>query len=123
MSQIKIKRGTYQHVEDELREYHETRKEIIRIKNELLQDQTGCPGTLIMQYRKHDEMQRIIDAIDGVVLRLPADKQELIKLRYWTRPQLLTWEGIAQKLYCTKRTAYRWRDEIVEDIANRLGWW
>ena len=36
MIQIKLRRGTFQHVESELYAYHDTRKEIVRLKNEIL---------------------------------------------------------------------------------------
>ncbi|MEV2908589.1 hypothetical protein ABNF65_07985 [Paenibacillus larvae] len=35
-NQTKLRRGTFQHVESELYSFHETRKEIIRLKNEIL---------------------------------------------------------------------------------------
>ncbi|WP_426447595.1 transcriptional regulator [Paenibacillus sp. S-38] len=123
MSQIKIKKGTFHHVESELAAYHETRKEIVRVKNELLNEKSpGCPGTMIMKHRQLEQMQMIVDAIEGVVFRLTPDKQELVKLRYWTNPQLLTWDGIAHRLFCNRTTAIRWRDEIVAAVAERIGW-
>ncbi|MDT2247866.1 hypothetical protein P7H16_14335 [Paenibacillus larvae] len=46
----------------------------------------------------------------------------MIKLRYWTRPQTLTWEGVAQRIEKDRTTAIRWRNEIIREIANRIGW-
>ncbi|WP_237703247.1 hypothetical protein [Paenibacillus larvae] len=39
-NQTKLRRGTFQHIESELYSYHETRKEIIRLKNEILYGST-----------------------------------------------------------------------------------
>lgn len=67
-------------------------------------------------------MEKVVDAIQVIFDRMQKEKQELIKLRYWTRPQTRTWEGIAQELHTSRITAFRWRDEVIQAIADRLGW-
>ncbi|MEV2908588.1 hypothetical protein ABNF65_07980 [Paenibacillus larvae] len=67
-------------------------------------------------------MQNIVNSIESVVEGLPEKKKELIKLRYWARPQTLTWEGVAQRIERDRTTAIRWRNEIIGEIANRIGW-
>lgn len=135
----KIKSGTFKHVESELYAYCETKKEIERLKKDILLsgnppdwtgggrsnlpgDPTGRTATLMITHRKIEQLERIVEAIESVVSRLPADKQKLIKLKYWTKPQTLTWEGIAAEIPVSKRQALRWRDEIVFAIAEILGW-
>jgi RinA family phage transcriptional activator len=137
--EAKVRKGTFQHIENELFDYHETRKEIIRIRNELLyaspshentgggrsslpSDPTGRTASLMASHRQLVKMEEMIDAIQVVFDRLPKEKQQLITLRYWTRPQTRTWEGIAQELHTSRITAYRWRDEVIQAIAYRLGW-
>lgn len=137
--QAKIKKGTFQHVESELYAYHDTKKEIMRIKNDILHaspepdlngggrsnlpsDPTGRTATLMVTHRKVEQMQLIIDAIDTVYEMLPDEKKRLIDIKYWTRPQLLTWDGIAKKLHVSRRTAINWRNEIIHAIANIIGW-
>lgn len=140
MRETKIRKGTFQHVESELYAYHETKKEIVRLKNEILyasnpvdenvgggrsnlpSDPTGRKVVLMTSHRKIEQLERIVDAIESVVEKLPPEKRELVKLKYWTHPQTLTWEGIAQKLNCNRATAFRWRDEIVYAIAEKIGW-
>ena len=137
---IKISRGAFQHVESELYAYHDTKKEIVRLKNEILHaspvrdenvgggrgnlpgDPTGRTAVLMVTHRRIEQLERIVDAIEAVYERLPKEKQELVRLKYWTQPQTLTWEGIALKLHVSRRTAINWRDEIVYAIAERLGW-
>lgn len=140
-SQIKIRRGTFQHVESEIYAYHETKKEILRLKNEILHgqgisddenvgggrsnlpgDPTGRTAVLLTSHKKLEQLQAIVDAIESVYAGIPPEKQKLIQVRYWTRPQLLTWEGVAKECYVSRRTAVYWRDEIVQAIAERIGW-
>lgn len=139
MVETKIKKGTFKHVESELYAYHETKKEIVRLKNEILHasappdlagggkgnipgDPTGRTATLLVTHRKVEQLERIVEAIEYVFANLPEPKQRLIKLKYWTRPQALTWEGIARELKCDRVTAIRWRNGIVLAIADRIGW-
>ncbi|MGV3139433.1 transcriptional regulator [Brevibacillus agri] len=140
MSATKIRKGTFQHVESELYAYHETRKEIIRLENEILHgskgddenvgggrgnlpgDPTSRTAILLSSHKKLEQLQNIADAIESVVDRLTEDRKKLIRLRYWEKPQRLTWDGIAAELHVSRRTALNWRDEIVSAIAEKIGW-
>lgn len=137
---FKLRRGTFQHVESELYAYHDTRKEIVKLKNEILHgkvnddenvgggrsslpgDPTGRTAVLLTTHKKLEQLEEIVDVIESVVERLPREKQELVKIRYWTKPQTLTWNGLADKLHVSRRTAINWRDEIVSAVAIKLGW-
>lgn len=138
--EMKIRKSTYQHVESELYDYRDTQREIIRLKNEILYgrtssdenvgggrsslpgDPTGRTATLLASHRKLEQMERIVDAIEWVTERLPPDKKKLVLERYWTKPQTLTWDGLALKLNVSRRTALNWRDEIICAVTNRIGW-
>lgn len=140
MNELKLRRGTFQHVESELYAYHDTKKEIVRLKNEILHaspvrdenvgggrgnlpgDPTGRTAVLMVTHRRIEQLERIVDAIESVVERLPEKKKQLVKLRYWDKPRTLTWDGIALRLDVSRATAIRWRDEIVYAIAEKLGW-
>lgn len=135
-----MRRAVMLHVESELEEYHNTAREVLRMKNEILfgvdssddnigggrsnvpGDPTGRAATLLMTHKRLNNMQAVIDAITTVYESLPPEKRLLVRLKYWTRPQLLTWDGIARELSVSERQARRWRTEIVAAIANRLGW-
>lgn len=39
---VKVRKGTFQHVESELAAYHETRKEIVRLQNDILHRTTAA---------------------------------------------------------------------------------
>src|SRR5690554_4637764 len=137
--ETKLKTGTFKHIESELYHYHETKKEIERLKNHILHaspapnrtggsrsntpsDPTGKTGTLLVTHRKIEQYERIVNVIDVVYNGLPEEKKKLIRLKYWTKPQKLTWDGIAEKIPVSKRQAIRWRNEIVYAIADMLGW-
>lgn len=139
MVETKIKKGTFRHVESELYAYHETKKEILRLKNEILHasappdmaggnrgslpgDPTGRTAILLVTHRKIEQLELIVEAIESVAGRLPEKKRELVKLKYWTRPQTLTWDGIAMRLEVSRRTALNWREEIVYAVAGEIGW-
>lgn len=136
----KLKPGTFKHIESELYCYWETIQEVKRIRLEIIEarpyqddnvggsrgnlpgDPTGRTVTTLLMHRRLEQLERIVGAIRVVYDELPKEKQELIRLRYWTKPQTRTWAGIAQTLHISERQARRWRDEIVFMVAERLGW-
>ncbi|MCY9713133.1 transcriptional regulator, partial [Paenibacillus larvae] len=91
-------------------------------RSNLPSDPTGEIAVLLTSHKKLEQLERIVNAIESVVEGLPEKKKEMIKLRYWTRPQTLTWEGVAQRIEKDRTTAIRWRNEIIREIANRIGW-
>lgn len=123
MYDVAVRKGTFRHVESELELYHDTRKEIIRMNNETSSDgPLHSGGSLLNKQTRLREIERFIRAIDYVFERLPADKQEFIKLNYWTRPPVLNWRGMAKQLHCSTKELSKWQFEIVFAIAHELGW-
>ena len=137
---ITLKNGSFKHVESELYHYHETRREIELLKNDILYgtkaidenigggrsnlpgNPTEAKGIALVSSRQIEQLERIVQAIDDVVSKLPSHKRKLVELKYWSKPQMLTWEGIAINLCCSRRTAERWRSEIVNQIGFMIGW-
>ena len=140
MIELKLRRGTFQHVESELYAYHDTKNEIVRLKNEILHgspkpydniggsrsnvpsDPTGKTAVLMMSHRKIEQLEHIVEAIDSVLERLPVEKKKLIQLRYWDKSRNLTWDGVAMQLDVSRRTAMNWRNGIIYAIAEKIGW-
>ncbi|MBG9944677.1 transcriptional regulator [Brevibacillus formosus] len=135
----KIRKGTFQHIESELFAYHETRKEIVRLKNEILYgkphfenigggrsnlpgDPTARTATLLTTHRELESLERIATSIESVYEALPEDKKRMIQLKYWSKPQTRTWDGIAVEMSTHRATLIRWRNEIVRTIALKMGW-
>src|SRR5690606_18120478 len=118
---MKLKKGTFKHIESELYAYEVTKKEIEQIREEILHstpridnpegrantpsDPTATTATLLMNHRRLDQLERIAKAIEQIYQELPDDKKKLIKLKYWTKPQTKAWEGIAQEINISRRQA------------------
>lgn len=121
--------------------YHETKKEIERLKRDIIYgsqfngdenigggksnlpgDATARKAITLASNARLERMERIVESIDSVFYRLQPEKKQLVQMMYWDRPKLLTWEGIALKLHVTKRTAGRWRKEIIHAIGDRGGY-
>ena len=132
-------KAAFAHVEAELYMYHETLKEIERIREDILygkeidENTGGGRGNLpsapterktiaIVTHRRLQQLEQIANAIKTVYESLPEEKKRLIQLKYWTKPQRYTWEGIAEQLHISERQARRWRNEIVYSIMDFLGW-
>lgn len=137
---VKISKATFRHVEQELQSYHLTLREIEKLRSQIMYDKsnvdeniggsrssspgdpTGRMAIALVTNRKLDHMRMITTAIEQVHLGLTDTQKQLIKLRYWTRPQTLTWEGIALQLHVSRAQAIRWRNAIVVAVATQLGW-
>lgn len=137
----KLRRGTFKHIEAELYDYHETLKRIKERKEEIMYSSsldenkggansarvpnspTERIATMLVMDKRLRELERITEAIETVYQSLDTERKKLIRLKYWTKPQTLTWEGIALKLNVSRATVFRWRDEVVNAIAEKLGWY
>jgi|SRR5690625_943801 len=51
---------------------------------------------------------------------LSDEHKKLVRLRYWSRNNELTWDGIAMRLKISKRQAMRWRDEIMKKTIEKI---
>lgn len=136
---ISIRKGTFKHIESELFAYHDTKREIKQITADILHGSSSVDGngggrsnlpgdptnrivTSLITHKRLKQLEQISSAIEEVFIQLPEEKQKLIKLKYWAKPQTLTWDGIAATMNVGRRTALRWRDEIIYAIADTLGW-
>lgn len=66
------------------------------------------------------ELERAIDAIDHVLTRLPADKMRLVDLVYFRGTHTVS--GAGEALHLSRRTAYRYVNEVLTAIAAELGY-
>lgn len=138
MAAIKLRSGTIKHIEAEIYDYHDTLKRIKERREELMTDpakEEGMPSsptlpsstveryaTRITMDRQLQELERVASAVEHVYNICDDGRKKLIRLKYWTRPQLKSWDGIAQELHVSRRQAFYWRDEIVQAVGEQLGW-
>jgi len=141
LAKSKLRKGTFKHIEAELYDYHESLKRIKERKEEIMYSSsldenkggvnsarvpnspTERIATMLVMDKRLRELERITEAIETVYQSLDVERKKLIRLKYWTKPQTLTWEGIALKLNVSRATVFRWREEVVNAIAEKLGWY
>lgn len=137
---ITIRKEVFRHVEAELYAYPFRKREIERLREEILHphapaeenigggksnlpgDPTAKKAIRLASHAKLVHMERVADAIEEAYDRLPEVKKELIQVKYWTKPQRLTTVGICGELGISESTYKRWRRQFVGDVAKILGW-
>lgn len=100
-------------IEQELYDFHETCHQI-----EVYEKRTHLTTVETVRLK---EMKRIREAIQYVYQTRATPKRELMDVKYFERG-VRTWDNIAARLFIGRMTAFRWRDEIVQAIADQLGW-
>jgi RinA family phage transcriptional activator len=132
-----IRREIKAYIEAELRDYNDTLRAIGDDRNELLQQSpvhdniggssydignpTQAQAIKLMTNKRIRRMEQTCKAIETVIEALPEEKYRLVELKYWTRPQTLTDEGIAREINIDRRTLYRWADAIILAIGIEMG--
>jgi len=140
---IKTKKLTFKQVESEWYDYHDTLKEISKLRESIMNpfdeepdtntgggansvrkpgDPTGNMATRLTRNKQLNHLNDIVDAIDQVYNALPDNYKQLVRLKYWSKNRQLTWDGIALELNVSKRQAMRWRNEIIQATVEVLGW-
>ena len=133
-----MKKELRAYIEAELRDYKRTRAELEELRDNLLNLSPGPPdgmprGTAtsdptfqrtarLMTNRHIRYMETVLYGISMALEEFDEEKLQLVELKYWQRPRQLTDVGIAIKLDVSKRTIYRWTEEICEAIGKELGW-
>lgn len=139
MTITKLRTGTIKHIEAELFDYNDTLKRIQTRRQEIMagtsdDENTGggksnIPSRPTEQLASRlvsdlqlQELERIAGAIEHVYNICDDERKKLIRLKYWTKPQTKSWEGIAQEIPTSRRQAFRMRDEIIQAVGEKLGW-
>ncbi|EAH1218373.1 DUF722 domain-containing protein [Listeria monocytogenes] len=138
----RLRKAQYKLIEDELRFYHSTKKEILEKRANIVMGSVhqefkdenqggGSSGQIsneveqrVMLLQMDREIQRMSDtvrAIETVLNTLSDEDKQLVQFRYWDRSRP-TWLWIACKLNISESTAKRKRKEIIYKIAERLGY-
>lgn len=137
---IKPTRITFKKMEAEWYNYHNTLKEIVRLREEIMnpfkEDDQNIGGghsseidkpteriaTRLATHKQLQYLVQVADAIQQVYDSLPENYRKLVRLRYWSKGQQLTWAGIAMELNVSEKQAQRWRDKIIYSTIEVLGW-
>ncbi len=132
-----MKKELRAYIEAELRDYHQTKQDLLELREDLLSESPAPPDGMpkgnatsdstyqrtvkLMTNRRIRYLQRLLEGLDAVLSELPPDKMKYIELKYWTKPQLLTDAGIAAQIPCDRTTLWRWNNEICTAIGVQLG--
>ncbi|EAD5202213.1 DUF722 domain-containing protein [Listeria innocua] len=138
----RLRQAHYKLIEDELRYYHSTKKEMLEkranivmgsMHQEITDENQGGSSSgqisneveqrvmLLQMDREIQRMSNTVRAIDTVLSTLSDEDKQLVHFRYWDRSRP-TWTWIACKLNISESTAKRKRKEIIYKIAERLGY-
>ncbi|EAG6697031.1 TPA: DUF722 domain-containing protein [Listeria innocua] len=138
----RLRKAQYKLIEDELRFYHSTKKELMEKEvnvtlgawhREYIDENQGGGSTgnisnevedrvmLLQMDKEINRLKNIINAIESVLNRLNDEDKQLIQFRYWDRSKP-TWVWIASKLNMDESTARRRNKIIILSIAERLGY-
>lgn len=137
---IKPTKITFKKCEAEWYNYHNTLKEIAKLREEIMnpfqEENINVGGskpnipdkpteriaTRLTTHKQLNYLTEVTEAIERVYNALPDDYKKLVRLKYWNKNERLTWQGIADKLNVSERQARRWRDEIIMATIELLGW-
>lgn len=138
----RLRKAQYKLIEDELRFYHSTKKELMEKEvnvtlgawhREYIDENQGGGSAgnisnevedrvmLLQMDKEISRLKNIINAIESVLNRLNDEDKQLIQFRYWDRSKP-TWVWIASNLNMDESTARRRNKTIILSIAERLGY-
>ena len=129
----RLSKNTFKYVEQEIRQYKNNRKELNRLKNEIIQeapekqngrssglgDSTAAKAVKLSMNRKISELEKSQKALETIYYRLCQDKQSVME-EYWQ--SRYTNAGLAYKLGVDERTIRRWKQHIVYLVAAELNY-
>ncbi|EOJ8125740.1 DUF722 domain-containing protein [Listeria monocytogenes] len=138
----RLRKAQYKLIEDELRFYHSTKKELMEKEvnvtlgawhREYIDENQGGGSAgnisnevedrvmLLQMDKEISRLKNIINAIETVLNTLSDEDKQLVQFRYWDRSRP-TWLWIACKLNMDESTARRRNKTIILSIAERLGY-
>lgn len=71
--------------------------------------------------KRLNQLEKTKEAIEKVLDNLDENATNLVELKYWRKPQTLTWAGIADRANYSRRQCFNVRDAIIQSIAEELG--
>lgn len=132
-----LKRANFRLIEQELYHYLERKEMLEEMRLDIIEsggqpeipvycgpgDQTARKAIKLRTSVAIYETERRLKAIEEtlkITERTEPYKYKLVRLKYFE--QKLTNQGIMESLNISATTFYRWRQEFVQAIAERLGW-
>ncbi|PNZ60431.1 transcriptional regulator [Staphylococcus aureus] len=136
-----IKPGTFKYIESEIYNLNENKKEIKRLRMEILnptkeQDsnivygplQKGEPvrttelmATRLLTNKMLRNLEEMVEAVESEYLKLPEDHKKAIRLKYWNKEKKLKMEQIGHECHMHRNTVTTIRKNFVKAVAYHAG--
>ena len=126
-------------IENEIIRFHDNKLKLERLRNEIISagsisddsgirsgigDPTARKAEQLTSTNYLIELERRIKAIAKVVADIEMNQPEklrLLELRFFTHPRRYTEYGTYRSLNISRRTYYRWVNEIINSVGIELG--
>lgn len=134
-----LSKAAFKHIEAELYSYHDTLKEIDRLRKEIMfgksnddenvgGGRSSVPGrpteriaTRLLTHKRLRNLEEMAGAIEYSYNALSDDHRKVIKTKYWSHKRL-TWDDVATQLNMHRNTAMKLRRDVIYMIAEKIGW-
>lgn len=135
----KLSRAAFRHIEAELYSYHDTLKQIDRLRKQIIFSndnpdenvgggKSNLPGrpteriaTRLLTDKRLEKLEEMAGAIEYAYNALSDDHRKVIKTKYWSHKRL-TWDDVATQLNMHRNTAMKLRRDVIYIIAEKIGW-
>lgn len=134
---VKLKKATFKHIESELYYYHDTVKEIDKLRKQIMFDkgpedesgirstEVGRPteriATRLLTHKRLRNLEEMAEAIEYAFHSLSEDHQKVIKTKYWSKKRY-NWDDVSIQCNMHRNTAMKLRKDVVSLIADKIGW-
>ncbi|MED3623247.1 transcriptional regulator [Neobacillus thermocopriae] len=139
MTTTSLSKAAFKHIESELYYYHDTLKEIDRLRKEIMfgynnedenigggrSSEPGRPteriATRLLTHKRLRNLEEMAEAILYAYESLSDDHKSVIKTKYWSQKRL-TWDDVSIQLNMHRNTAMKLRKDVIYLIAEKIGW-
>lgn len=104
------------HVEYELKNYKKTRDKFTSI----LEDDNSGKFKVLITSNRLTYINEILTTIERNLEALDPTQLKFIEMHYWKKKYNI--QFISQHLGCGVRTLYNWKDNLIKNIAEDMGW-
>lgn len=138
---VDIKPGTFKYIESEIYNHHENKKEINRLRMEILNPHketdtnivygpiqqseptrtTEVMATRLLTNKMLRNLEEMVAAIEYIYYRLPEEHKKVIRLKYWNNQRNLKMDQIGYECNMHRNTVTSIRKSFVKAVALQVG--
>ncbi|WP_336772330.1 hypothetical protein [Paenibacillus sp. MMO-58] len=131
----RLSQKAFTETEGDIAGFYSTLQEIVRIRGQLLhesaaggsapgekKDPTANRAIALVDNGRLNHLKRVAKAVSEVYDKLPEKRKQLVRYYYWDFPgQKPNWNDLAAVLNEKRNQVVKWRNEMVYEVAGRLG--